>query len=652
MAPGSATSAPEATISLAAHNRLRCLALTTALAAAVTAVSAAGAPGATPATANEGSSAADAPLLVRFRGDADARERRAVRESAGVEHEASLPVAGLQVVQPERGVAADEAIARLEDSAEVLYAEPDALRTSASTPSDSYFGSQWGLHNAGQRVYGRSGAADADIDAPEAWDLTTGSSAVSVGVIDSGVELDHPDLAPNLRRNPGESGSGREGNGIDDDRNGYVDDVNGWDWVDGDNSPADANGHGTHVAGTIGARGNDGAGVTGVSQNAGLVPLRVLGADGRGRVSDVIRAYTYAARSGIRVVNASLSGAGWTKAEQDALAAAPDTLFVVAAGNEGVDNEATPSYPCNYPLANVVCVAATDQSDALASFSNYGAGSVDLAAPGTAVLSTYRDGGWAYLQGTSMATPHVAGAAALVWSLYPSATVRDVRASLLENVDVKPSLSGRVATGGRLNAYRALSRAPDPTPAPSPAPAAVPVAPTPAPPAPRPEPESGAGGPETSRAPLVVHRPRAFHVRKGKVRRGRGARSRLFRDDGRRLELVARRSGRRFVADGFATIRISRARRRALDRLVFAFDGGVSSRRAVVSLRVYDWERRRWRTVRTLRGAGRRDRGTRWSVTSRAGRYVSRGGRIRVAVRGTAAKRFRARTDLIRVSTR
>jgi hypothetical protein len=214
------------------------------------------------------------------------------------------------------------------------------------------------------------------------------------------------------------------------------------------------------------------------------MPLRTLGADGSGYVSDVIRAYGYAGARKAHVVNASLGGSAFSRAERDAIAAAPQTLFVVAAGNDGADNDREPSYPCNYTLDNVVCVAATDQRDGVADFSNYGATTVDLAAPGVNVASTYTGGSWALLSGTSMATPHVAGAAALLWARAPAATVAQVRTALLGSVEPRPALLGRTVTGGVLNAARAVTSIdPDaaaPAPAPTPAPA-VPIAPAPAP---------------------------------------------------------------------------------------------------------------------------------------------------------------------------
>jgi subtilisin family serine protease len=419
-------------------------------------------------------------LLVRFASDADAGSRAAARSNAGTHLQRRLPVSGLELVRVDAGTSAEAAARRLERQPGVLYAEPNRLRVSFRMPNDPYLGELWGLHNMGQQVNGASGMPDADVDAPEAWDVTTGAGAVAVGVVDSGVTRTHADLAPNAWANPGESGADRDSNGIDDDGNGYTDDVAGWDWVGDDRDPSDPNGHGTHVAGTIGARGDNGTGVTGVAWQASVIALRVLDAQGSGTVADAIAAYAYAGAKGARILNASFGGPGFSRAEYDAIGAIPEVLFVTAAGNDGSDNDVNPQYPCNYDLPNVVCVAATGARDALAGFSNRGARSVDLAAPGTNVLSTWPSG-YAYSSGTSMATPHVAGAAALYLAHRPAATAAEARGALLAGVDPLASLSGATVTGGRLNAHATLiGRPPSPSP-PAPPPAPQPGSPPSAP---------------------------------------------------------------------------------------------------------------------------------------------------------------------------
>jgi len=417
-------------------------------------------------------------VIVRYITGADAGERADARRDAEVRREAGLPTIRAELVDPEPGVSVSTAIRSLERNDDVLYAEPDAARTAFETlPNDSFFPSQWGLRNVGQIIDRRSGSPGADIGAPSAWDVTTGSADVVVAVIDTGIDLDHPDLAAGLFRNPGEVA----GNGRDDDANGFVDDVTGWDFVDGDAAPDDIGGHGTHVSGTVAARGGNGAGVTGVSWRATLLPLRVLGPDG-GRVSDVIRAYDYAAAAGADVVNLSLGGSASSRAERDALTAAPNVMFVAAAGNDTQDNDQVGSFPCNYDLTNVLCVAASDRADELASFSNFGVRTVDLAAPGVDIASTYLDAGYALLDGTSMATPHVAGAAALALSATPGASVAQLRQALLSSAEPRPGLTGRVATGGRLDLPGMLAALGSTIPAQPSAPAAT--APEPSEPAP------------------------------------------------------------------------------------------------------------------------------------------------------------------------
>ncbi len=251
-------------------------------------------------------------------------------------------------------------------------------------PNDPLFGQLWGLNNTGQTVKSSTGSADADIDAPEAWSTTTGSSSVVVAVIDSGVDWHHPDLAANIWTNPGESCAGCASDGIDNDGNGYVDDVHGWDFVNNDNDPFDDNGHGTHVAGTIGASGSNGVGIAGVNWNVQIMPLKFIGANGQGTADDAVRAILYATRMGAVASNNSWGGEEFSQALEDAIADADahGSLFVAAAGNSGKNTDTTPDYPSGFDLPNVITVGATDQNDVRAWFSNYGKQSVDLAAPG------------------------------------------------------------------------------------------------------------------------------------------------------------------------------------------------------------------------------------------------------------------------------
>lgn len=365
----------------------------------------------------------------------------------------------------------------------VSYVEPDFAIAPSALPNDPSFSRLWGLHNLGQS----GGVADADIDAPEAWNTTTGSRSVVVAVIDTGIDYSHPDLAANVWTNPGEV----PGDGIDNDRNGYVDDVRGWDFANNDADPMDDNGHGTHVSGTIGAVGDNGIGVAGVSWQVSIMGLKFLSGSGSGSTSAAIAAINYATRMrrdfGINVVatNNSWGGGGFSTGLRDAIEAGGQAgiLFVAAAGNDGRNNDATPSYPASYTSQSIISVAATDRSNALATFSNYGVTGVDLAAPGVGIYSTTPANTYASYSGTSMATPHVTGTIALMAAANRQATAAQLRAAILATASPTASLAGKVSTGGLLNAQAAVNAitsgtlpAPAPTPAPAPAPAPVPPA--------------------------------------------------------------------------------------------------------------------------------------------------------------------------------
>ena len=292
-------------------------------------------------------------VVVRFADAASAARRASALRAADATVERALPLPGVRVLALPAGASVADAVADLRAQPGVLWAEPNYVYHADATPNDPLYGSLYGLNQA----------SDADIDAPEAWDLTTGSPSVTVGVVDTGVALDHPDLAANL--------------------------VAGQDFVDaGDADPMDEQGHGTHVAGTIAAVGNNGVGVTGVSWGSKIMPLRALDANGSGTSADIAEAFAYAGSHGVPIVNASLGGTSNSFAISSAIASSPNTLFVVAAGNDGVDNDLLPHYPCALAHVNVLCVAATDASDGTPSFSNWGAVAVDVGAPGNAILST------------------------------------------------------------------------------------------------------------------------------------------------------------------------------------------------------------------------------------------------------------------------
>jgi subtilisin family serine protease/methionine-rich copper-binding protein CopC len=389
-------------------------------------------------------------LLVRFQPGYDASP-----SAPGVD---ALPlVDGLYRIPVGPGMSLASVLDAYRANPDVVYAEPDYRLRITTIPNDPAFGNLWGLHNTGQT----GGTPDADIDAPEAWDITTGSSSTLVAVIDTGVDYRHPDLAANMWVNPGEI----PGNRRDDDGNGYVDDVHGYDVVNNDGDPMDDNNHGTHVAGTIGAVGNNGVGVTGIAWNVRIMAVKCFDAQGSGSISDAVAAIDYAVRNGAVISNNSWGGnEPFSQALYDAVRRARDAghIFVAGAGNGnwlgiGQDNDADPFYPANLDLDNIISVAATDHTDQRAFFSNYGATSVDLAAPGVDIRSTTRNNTYNTFSGTSMATPHVTGVVALVRGQHPEWTYQQVISKILGSVDAVPSLQGKMVTGGRLNAAAAVT---------------------------------------------------------------------------------------------------------------------------------------------------------------------------------------------------
>ena len=334
--------------------------------------------------------------------------------------------------------------------------EPDFAIRPTAVPNDPSFTDQWGLRNTGQAGGSRGG----DIAAVAAWDVTTGSRSVVVAVIDSGFDYTHPDLAANAWRNPGEV----PGDGLDNDGNGFVDDVHGWDFANDDADPMDDDGHGTHVAGTIGAVGDNGVGVTGVSWQVSIMGLKFLDAEGSGSISDAIAAISYATRMrrefGVNVVatNNSWGGADRSLALRAAIAegGAAGILFVTAAGNDGVNGDRRANYPANEDLDAVIAVTATNRSNRLPAFATYGPVHVDLAAPGAAIRSTVPGGGYATFSGTSMAAPHVTGTIALLATANPAASATAIRGAILSTTRPLAALTGKTVTGGLLDAAAAV----------------------------------------------------------------------------------------------------------------------------------------------------------------------------------------------------
>jgi subtilisin family serine protease/subtilisin-like proprotein convertase family protein len=467
-------------------------------------------------------------LIVQYRDSAThASSLAAYVAGSNVEQQWDI-APSMRQVKLTTGVDLASALAAYQNDANVLFAEPDFPVKLDLTPNDPDFGQQWDLQNTGEVV----GYAGSDIHAPQAWDATLGKTSVVVAVIDTGVDYDHPDLYQNIWINQleipasrqsnlidtdgdgqitfrdlnsslnqgsfkisdvngdgsmdaadilapmvkdaqgNDTGAGGWADGVDTDRNGYIDDLDGYDFLNNDRDPMDDYFHGTHVAGTIAASINNGIGIAGVAPNTLIMPLKFLDAKGYGVTSDAIAALNYAVANGATISNNSWGGGGFSQAFQTALnnAAARDHIFVAAAGNDSSNNDAVPFYPATYPNANVVSVAATDAGDFLAFFSNRGGNSVDLGAPGVGIYSTLPTiqtagmsdqglvTGYGMLDGTSMAAPHVAGVMALVRAQNPTWSAAQVIQDVLTNVDPVPSLKGTTVTGGRLNAAAALGQ--------------------------------------------------------------------------------------------------------------------------------------------------------------------------------------------------
>lgn len=343
----------------------------------------------------------------------------------------------------------------LESLPSVTYATPNAEVHLLGYPNDPGLGSQWGLDQV----------TDVDIDAPEAWDLQPDAKTIVVAVIDSGAQLDHPDLAANIWTNPGEIPD----NGIDDEGNGFVDDVHGYDFYNDDGDPSDDNGHGTYCGGILAAVTDNGLGVAGVCWKVRLMPLKFISASGIGNVAGAVRAVDYSMSNG-----AHLSSNSWVISYSegevaplaDAIHAAwhkKGMLFVAGSGNSGSDNDALPLYPASIPYPEVFAVAGSSQTDGL--YGNWGRFAVDIAAPATNIYSTMIGSSYGWATGTSAACPHVAGAVALVKARFPNRNLLNIKTKIMISADKRPAFEDKVASGGRLNLRAALApqaKLPDP----------------------------------------------------------------------------------------------------------------------------------------------------------------------------------------------
>jgi thermitase len=380
-------------------------------------------------------------LLVQFRQNTDEARRERIVRNAGARLSLRLRLVRALAIAPRKGVTLDELRARLRASDRVRRVENDGRIAISKNANDPGVSEQYAIKQKD----------DHDIDAPGAWNERTGCAKVAV--LDTGVQTDHPDLKSNLWENTNDPSNGR-----DDDNNGVVDDRYGGDVVDGKGSGDDKQGHGTHVAGIIGARGNNDRGIAGLCWSLKIVAVRVLDADGHGNWSREIAGIDYAIKAGAKVINASFGGPTGSDIVRDAIRRARDkgVLLVAASGNDGDNADQTPAFPAAYPDSNILSVAATNSKDKLASFSNFGDQTVDLAAPGDHVASTFWKSDYAYMSGTSMATPYVAAAAAMLRKQHSSWDLGDISSRLRKSGDALKALKGKTKSGKRLNVNRAL----------------------------------------------------------------------------------------------------------------------------------------------------------------------------------------------------
>jgi len=406
-------------------------------------------------------------IIVKLSPSANASLLESALNSSGCKSRAAYPSLGnLHVIELPSGVSAEAGLRLIRRLPGVEYAEPDYVLQAARVPNEPRYadGSLYHLFNWGQL----GGTVDCDIDAAEGWDLAFDATSVIVSVLDTGTRVTHEDLTANLWRNPGEIA----GNGLDDDNNGYIDDVHGINAMNDSGDLTDTFGHGTHVAGILGAVGNNGIGVVGTAWNARIMTCKFLDNQLQGSLSDALECIEYSRVNGARIINASWGGTTTNVFGAQALYDAINSLrqhgiiFVAAAGNFSLNNDAIPRfYPASFDLDNIVSVAATTRDDDIAHFSDYGLNTVDLGAPGYIVLSTWagHDSSYALDDGTSMAAPQVAAACALAWAKYPGSTYQQIIARVLAGTDPIPALAGKCKTGGRLNLHKVLSQ-PDPAP--------------------------------------------------------------------------------------------------------------------------------------------------------------------------------------------
>lgn len=380
-------------------------------------------------------------ILVKFKKHVqnDAAVKRQTLDTMNVNVVKHLPLNDIYLVKVSGAESVGSAINRLKGHPDIEHAEPNYKKyLMAITPNDPLFSLQWALQK---------------IHSTEAWQLEQGERSIVIAIADSGIDLTHQDLKANLWFNTGENCN----NGIDDDGDGYIDDCYGINTITGSGNPMDDEGHGTHVSGIAGAVGNNGIGISGVNWRVSLMALKFIGSDGYGTLADELEAVEFARQKGVEVFNMSFGSNSYSDIEKQAISDANDMLFVACACNDATNNDRFPCYPASFDLPNLISVAASDQNDNLASFSNYGRNSVSVAAPGVSIESTYLGNTYQSLNGTSMSAPFVSGLAALILARNPGLSVAQLKDRILRTADVIPALQGKTLTGGRINAYRALT---------------------------------------------------------------------------------------------------------------------------------------------------------------------------------------------------
>jgi len=346
------------------------------------------------------------------------------------------------------------------DASSVVSSEVESDFYSSFTPNDPKFGDLWGLNNSGNNEPGNpsssTGVAGADVNALAAWSITRGSRNVKIAVIDTGVDYTHPDLINNMWTNTAEKNGLA---GVDDDGNGYVDDIHGYDFANNDGDPMDGHMHGTHCAGTIAAEHNNGIGVAGVMGEAQIVAIKFLTDEGSGSTESAIKSIDYATKLNVDIMSNSWGGGGSSQLLKDAIQNASDAgiVFTAAAGNSASDNDVSPHYPSNYDVPNVISVAAHNYNDGLASFSCYGSDTVHVSAPGRNILSTKPNAGYATISGTSMATPHVSGVVGLYIAEHGRIDVEELRNKLMESSNYSRAYGKTTISRGRVDAYNFLT---------------------------------------------------------------------------------------------------------------------------------------------------------------------------------------------------